>query len=131
MVATIVNIMLGFFWYGPLLGKLWMRLSGFTSESMDAAKARGMAKSYILMMMGSFVMSFTLAHELIFASTYTNTFGVSAGLMAGFWNWLGFVAPVTLGTVLWDGKPWSLWFINAGYYLVALSLMGVILAMWQ
>lgn len=50
--------------------------------------------------------------------------------MAGFWNWLGFVAPVTLGAVLWEGKHWKLWFLNNGYYLVTLLLMGAVLALW-
>jgi len=30
--------------------------------------------------------------------------GVSGGLMSVFWNWLGFIATVTLGAVLWEGK---------------------------
>ena len=75
-------------------------------------------------------MAFVLSHALVFASTYLNTSGISAGLQTGFWNWLGFVVPVTVGSVLWDGKPWKLWFINAGYYLVMLLIMGVILALW-
>ena len=56
---------------------------------------------------------------------------LNAGLQGGFWNWLGFVMPVTLGIVLWEGKSWKLFGINAGYYLVSLPIMGVILAMWS
>lgn len=51
--------------------------------------------------------------------------------MVGFWNWLGFVAPVTLGGVLWEGKPWKLWGLNNGYQLLSLLVMGVILALWR
>ena len=51
--------------------------------------------------------------------------------VVGFWNWLGFVAPVTLGSVLWEGKSPKLWVLNNGYYLVSLIVMGVILALWQ
>jgi hypothetical protein len=57
--------------------------------------------------------------------------GMPAGLMCGFWNWLGFIAPVTLGTVLWEGKPWKLWALTNGYYLFSLLIMGVILAFWK
>jgi hypothetical protein len=56
--------------------------------------------------------------------------GVVAGLEAALWSWLGFVAPVSLGAVLWDGKPWKLWFINAGYFLATLLVMGLILGYW-
>jgi hypothetical protein len=57
--------------------------------------------------------------------------GVAAGLQAAFWNWLGFVAPVTIGSVLWESRPWKFWFITAGYYLVVLLINGAILAAWM
>ncbi len=131
LVSTVAAMVVGFLWYGPLFGKPWMELSVFTQEKMEAAKAKGMGKSYFLMIIGALVMSYVLAHALIFASAYLHVEGIVAGLTAGFWNWLGFIAPVTLGTVIWEGKPWKLWFINAGYYLVALLVMGVILAVWM
>ena len=129
--AAVSSMILGFVWYGPLFGKPWMALMGMTPQKMEEAKARGMGKSYATMFVGSLVMSFVLAHSLEFASTYLHVSGVSAGLMAGFWSWLGFIAPVTLGSVLWEGKSWKLWFLNNGYYAVLLPLMGVILAVWK
>lgn len=131
LVAAIANMVVGSLWYGPLFGKMWIAMMGFTPEKMAEAKAKGMTKSYVLALVGSLVMAYVLAHSLVFASAYTKTTGVSAGLMAGFWNWLGFVAPVTLGSVLWEGRPWKLWILNAAHYLVALLVMGLILALWQ
>ncbi len=130
VVSTIVMMGLGYMWYGPVFGKQWRALMGFTKESMEAAKKKGMGKSYAIMALGALAMSFVLSHSLVFASTYLHTSGVAAGLQVGFWNWLGFVVPVSMGTVLWEGKPWKLWFINAGYYLVGLLLIGVLLALW-
>lgn len=75
-------------------------------------------------------MAYVLAHSIIFAGSFLHQGGVVAGLQAAFWSWLGFVAPVTLGSVLWDGKPWKLWGINAGYFLVTLLVMGLILGYW-
>lgn len=60
-----------------------------------------------------------------------NVSGIMGGLQAGWWNWLGFVAPTTVGMVLWEGKPWKLWIITAGFYLLSLLLMGVILGAWM
>ncbi len=135
LVAAIANMVLGALWFGPLFGKLWMKLSGMTPEQIAACATdkdakKGMGKSYALMAVGSLVMAFVMAHALVFASAYMKVSGVSAGFMAGFWNWLGFVAPVTMGVVLWEGKRWSYWALTYSYYLVGLSLMGVILAMW-
>ena len=130
VAAMVANIVIGFLWYGPLFGKSWMALAGLHKEKLDAAKAKGMGPQYMLATVGSLVMSYVLAHSLVFANAYLNVSGMSAGLQVGFWNWLGFVSPVTLGTGLWEGKPWRLWAINNGYYLVSLLVMGVILAVW-
>ena len=103
---------------------------GLTPEAMAAMKAKAMPMHYIyaLMMLGSLVTSYILAHAVIFANSYLMSYGAPAGLMVGFLNWLGFVAPVTLGAVLWEGKPWKLWYIVSGYYLVSFMIMGVILS---
>lgn len=123
-------MILGYLWYGPLFGKQWAALMGFTPDKMSEAQKKGMAKNYAIMALGALVMSFVLAHSIVLAGTYLNVGGISAGLQGGFWSWLGFIVPVSLGTVLWDGKPWKLWFINAGYYLVGLLAIGVILGVW-
>lgn len=131
ILAAIANMALGFAWYGPLFGKWWMAWSGHSAESIDAAKARGgMWKTYVLTFMGSLVMAYVLRHSVVFASNYMEISGVWAGLQTGFWSWLGFVAPVTLGAVLWEGKPWKLWFLMNAYYLIALMVIGVIVSVW-
>ena len=132
LAAAVASMVIGFLWYGPLFGKYWMELMGITTEKMNAAKAKGgMGPYYALAFVGSLVMSFVLAHSLVFASEYLHITGVVAGLQAGFWNWLGFVAPVTLGSVLWEGKSWKIWVLNNAHYVVSLCAMGVILALWQ
>jgi hypothetical protein len=131
LVSAVVMMVLGALWYGPIFGKQWARMMGFTPEKMAEAQKRSMAKSYILMALGALVMSFVLAHAVIFANAYLNMGGASAGLAVGFANWIGFIAPVSLGTVLWEGKSWKLWMINSGYYLVGLLIIGVILAVWM
>lgn len=130
IASAVVMMGLGFLWYGPIFGKQWIALMGWTPEQVAAGMQKSMTKNYVIMALGALIMSFVLAHSIVFAGSYLNVTGVSAGLQAGFWNWLGFIAPVTVGTVLWDGKPWKLWFLNAGYYLVGLLLIGVLLAVW-
>ncbi len=134
LVAAVAANVLGFLWYGPLFGKAWIKLMGFSDEQVKKGQAKGMAgmaPQYGMMFVGSVVMAFVLANALVFASTYTKTSGVSAGLMTGFFNWLGFVAPVSLSSVLFEGRSWKLWKLNNGYWLVSLLTMGVILAMWR
>ena len=131
LVAAVLSMVLGFLWYGPLFGKPWMKLMGWTKESMKGMKQSEMMKMHGLQFVGSLLMAFVLAHSLIFAATYLKVRGTSAGLQTGFWNWLGFVAPVTVGSVLWEGKSWKLWLLNNAYYLVTLSSMGILLSLWM
>lgn len=130
IVSTILSMILGFLWYGPLFGKPWMTLMGITKESMSGNQ-KGMGKTYALMALGSLITVFVLAHVVVFASAYTNTVGWMAGVSAAFWSWIGFVAPISMGTVLWEGKPWKLWLINSSYYLVSFIISGTILALWK
>jgi hypothetical protein len=51
--------------------------------------------------------------------------------MAGFFNWIGFFAPVTMYGVLYEKRPWKLWFMDNAYWLISLIIMGIILACWQ
>ncbi len=127
LLCGVVSMVLGSLWYGPLFGKMWMSLSGV---SMGGEK-KSMTKSYLIAFVGALIMAFVLAHALVFAAAYLKASGVSGGLMAGFWNWLGFVAPVTLGMVLWEGKSWKLWTLVNGYHLVQLLIFGVILSLWK
>lgn len=136
LVAAIIDMALGFFWYGPLFGKQWMALSGITPQQItekSKAKKSEMNKLYFMAFIGALVMSYVLAVMIVFAQSYLigAYSGVILGLKVGFLVWLGFIAPVLLGSVLWEGKPWKLYFLNIGYYLAVLLINGVVLASWM
>lgn len=131
LLAAIANMVLGFLWYGPFFGKVWMKEMGFSKEKIGKMPASEMNKLYVMQAFGSLAMAFVLSHALEFASTYLGTTGIKAGIETGFWNWFGFIAPVTMGSVLWEGKSWKLWKLNNAYYLSALILMGIILSFFS
>ena len=127
LVAAVASVVLGFLWYGPLFGKTWAQLMGFDKKKMAEAKKKGMPKqTWVLMILGTLVTSYVLAHFV----DYLDAVNVAGALQAGFWLWLGFIVPVQLGMVLWEGKPWKLYILNVAYYLVNLSIMATILALW-
>jgi len=134
IVSAALMMVLGGLWYGPILGKPWMTLMGFDPQKVADMQSKGMSgmwKNYAIMALGALVMSFVLAHAVIFANAYLGMAGVQGGLTTGFMSWIGFVAPVSVGTVLWEGKPWKLWFINTGYYFVGLLIIGALLSVWS
>ena len=132
LACGVAAMVVGFVWYGPLFGKKWADLMGWGTLTPEAMKEkqRAAVPGYIASFVGALVMAYVLQHGLVFGNAYLNMSGVNAGLMGAFWFWLGFVAPVTVGQVFWDGKPWMLWLINAGYWLVQMVVMAIILSLW-
>jgi len=129
LTATIVAMGMGTLWYGPLFGKAWMRMMGFTPESMKAMKLSPLAAMSIMAVL-SFLMMYVLAHAILFGVAYTGIGGVIGGMMGAFYYWLGFALPLTAAPFLWENKTWKLWLFSASYYLVALLIAGAILGGW-
>lgn len=122
-VAALAGYLVGGLWYGPLFGEVWRKLS-----NVDELKP---TPSVIAIgLVSSLVMSFVLSYALIYANTYHRASGVSSGILAGFFTWLGYIATVTVGGVIYENKPWKLWLVNNGYWLTSLLVMGAILAVW-
>ena len=126
LVAAIVGMVLGFLWYGPIFGNIWMKLMNIDKKKMEEMKKKGVGKSYFVTFIAGLVMAYVLSHFVDYLEATT----ISAGITAGFWIWLGFVATVIIGSVLWEGKPFKLYLINAGFHLAELMLMGAILSVW-
>lgn len=125
IVAAIVNMALGYAWYGPLFGKQWMKLTGRTKESIEKDK-KGLPMVMGTMFVGALVMACILAEFI----SLTNSQGAVAGAMIGFWAWLGFVATTMLQDVLYEKKNKNLAAINLGYNLTALVINGAIIGTW-
>lgn len=125
LVAAIASMILGFLWYGPLFGNMWKRLMNFTDKDIKNMKMAPKT-SMIIGFVTALVISCTLAHFLI----YMGISSVGDAIMAAFLVWLGFVATVQIGAVLWESKPWKLFFLNTAYNLVSLAIMAAILAVW-
>ena len=125
LVAAIASMVVGFIWYGPLFGKSWMKLMNIDMNKTKDKK-KGMGKMYFITFIASLITGYVLAHII----SYTQSTTVSDAALAAFWNWLGFMLPLLIGSILWEGKPAKLFFINAVYWLVNLLVMASILVAW-
>jgi hypothetical protein len=123
LVAAIVAYVLATIWYAAIFGKLWMKLTGITEMKPSAM-------NIVLVSIGLLVMSFVLAHAIVFGNAYFKISGIHGGLMCGFFGWFGYVAPVTLCTKLYEKKPWGLWLLDNAFWLITLLVMGAILSIW-
>lgn len=125
LLCGISNMAIGFLWYGPLFGKEWMSLVGFTPEKMAKAK-NSMSQTYAAMFISSLVMAYVLAHFVWYAAPGSLTLFIS--IKTALWAWIGFVGPVSMTKFLFspERKPIKLLFIETAYHLASLIMMGVI-----
>ncbi len=132
--AVAANFGLGFLWYGPLFGKAWAKQMNFPPDFKPTPAQ--MMKSMGLMILGSFLTAFVLAHsvEVWRPSTWKAGPDEAAwtyGFFSAFFTWIGFFVPLLLSGVAWESKSWKLFGINAAYHFVGLQVAGAILTYWR
>lgn len=126
LVATIAGMAIGAMWYGPVFGKYWMKLMGFTPESM-----KGMPLTPFQAMGVGLVVMFVTNWALANLIGLLGIMDAIAALELVALIWLGFYFTTAAGAFLWEGKSWKLWLFNAAQYLVSLSVAAAIIASWQ
>jgi hypothetical protein len=126
LISMVISVVLGFIWYGPLFGKAWVKLSGIKVPKKKPC-FKDMLPAIIISLVGALFLSLCLTFSIAYASFIMGRSGVIMGIQAAFWNWLGFMVPLQLAFVAWEGKPWKLFGIHAGYWLAFILLSGIIL----
>lgn len=152
LVAAVSALVVGFIWYNPkVFGNAWMNTAGLTEEQL---KGGNMAKVFGLALVFAFLLSTALpgivihqmgvfslvggdpslalpSFEAIMAD-YGGAFrtfkhGALHGVLTGV-----FIALPILGTnALFERKSAKYIFINAGYWIVTLGIMGGIICAWK
>ena len=133
LVAAISAFALGAVWYSPVLfGNAWM---ADNKLDMEKIKSGNMLKIYGTTFILSLVMAANLAMFLAdspgdcpvgCAQKTDVSWGAIAGFLAGIWV---FCAVAMHG--LFEHRSARLIFINGGYSLVGLTLMGAIIGLWR
>ena len=148
LLASISALVIGFIWYNPkVFGTAWMQAADMTEEKIKGAN---MAKIFALALFFAFLLSTALpgivihqmgAFSLIggdpaaalpsyeaFMADYSDAFrsykhGAFHGVLTGV-----FIALPILGTnALFERKSAKYIFINVGYWIVTLAVMGAII----
>ena len=95
--ASVLQIVLGSIWYGPLFGKLWMRLMGVGHLSKEEIKAKQKEaiSAYVWQLVFSIITNAAL--YLFIRQTVPGMWLVLTIIL-----WLGFVLPIQAGEVIWS-----------------------------
>lgn len=127
LVCGVAYMGIGFLWYGPLFAKPWMKLVGLTKKDIDKSMKEGsMPKTYG----ASFISALVTAYVTNILVVMLNVTDVGSAVALAVMLWLGYVAATYATQVLYEYKPFKLYLINVGYYLVTIVLTAVILTIW-
>lgn len=151
IAAAFSALVVGFIWYNPkVFGNAWMQAADMNEEKI---KGGNMAKIFILAFIFAILLAMSVMPMVIhqmgafslaqgelgvlpsydtFMNDYANEFrtfkhGAFHGVIAGI-----FIALPILGTnALFERKGAKYIFINSGYWIVTLGIMGAIICGWK
>jgi hypothetical protein len=126
IVCTVLGMVIGFIWYGPLFGKPWGKITGWTSEKVAALPKGKWYFSYTLAFIAAFIIALVLAIALL----ATGAAGIGDGIITAIILWVGFTGATIGINMTFERRPLSLYGIEAGHHLLALIAYAIVLSLW-
>lgn len=123
VVATVAAMIIGYLWYGPVFGKIWLRGMGKTQEEIQAS---GSSAAIPISIVTAFITAVALASVMSAAGADTVTEGIVWGLFAAF----GFIATSQMNNAVYEGRNSTVTTLYIIYQLFTLAVMGTIIAVW-
>ena len=124
LVSTVATFLIGWVWYSPLLfAKAWMKASGMTDEKIaQSSMGKTFGFAFLFTLIAAINLAFFLADPGVTASS-----GALYGFLTGFgWMMMG------IGVIaMFEQKSWPYILINGLYWVVSMTLMGLILGAWK
>ena len=121
-VGAIINMFVGFLWYGPLFGDRWMRMIGKRAEDIESDSTM-----YVVTGVAALVTSYMLAVVMGASGAAT----LVEGAIIGGAIWVGLGATATLVYTTFEGPPTNVWFLHAMYQLVVFVALGGLFTVWR
>lgn len=115
LIAAVAGVVIGFIWYMPaVLGRRWASEGGFDLPAPGDMSPVMYALSAIQALVVAYVVGL-----------FAGGAGLVNGAIIGVVMWL-MLAAVTYSIVLYERRSVTYWALTAGYWLVALAVMGAI-----
>jgi hypothetical protein len=120
VLAALSGFLIGGLWYSPLMfHKAWSKAANVDTEmSRSSNHLKIFGWSFVFLLIAAINLGLFLADPLITAST-----GALYGFLTGFgWIAMGFGV-----TGMFELKSWPYIVINSGYWIVTMTVMGIII----
>jgi hypothetical protein len=128
-VSSVMAMVVGYFWYGPLWSKKWLEVIGATELDLEARKQmqQRSTKLYILQFVLVVIQVWVLAY---FIAGWQEV----SGMEKAMWIWLAFVMPTVAASSMWNNDTLKVsltrFLLQAGYQLIVFVMYGFILSSW-
>lgn len=122
IVGGVFNMALGALWYGPLFGKLWLKVTGKKADEIQSS-----ATMYLLPMLAGLISAYVLAALI-------SGLGISLwwqGMLVGVILAIGIGSAATLTVGTFEGSPRGAWLLYTFYQLIVFGTQGVMFVLWK
>lgn len=122
-LSTITAMIIGSLWYGPILGKQWMKENKFTHEDIKASGPmwKTILVTFAMYLIASFGLSMYLGADP----------SVSMGAFAGFATAFFWIGTSKFNNVTYERQSKKLWLIHFGYDVLVYTAMGIVIGLIQ
>ena len=131
IVVTIASFIGGALWFGPIFGKVWMKIHH--ADKLSKEEMQKAMKGSWKLMLGEFILTFVISYFLYLIVRQCST--LISALDTTFYIWLGFVLPTAVSSVLWGNDDRKVMLkkvaISSTYRLVALLAAAYIFFIWN
>lgn len=124
-VAVIACFVFEAIWYSIFL-RTWLDGIGRTMAWLEASGMNQYVQYATAM-----VMSALMATAISCVTQLTGPQTAARGIRIGALLWLGFILPTWATEYVFEVRPWSLLFVNAGFWLIGAMLMGAVVGGWK
>jgi len=117
--GTLAFFVVGAVWYSALFAKAWQREVGLSDEQLKSG--RNMALTFGTTLVLEFIVVLTLGHLFAFLHP-----GNHAKMMMASGFGLAIMAPAIGINYLYMRKSLKLWLIDAGHFVVGMTVVGLV-----
>lgn len=118
-ISVIAGMAVGFWWYSkPAFGNMWLKLNNISDEEVEAAKGKSMHKELLCGLIIQFIL--VGSYNFIIWATGINPYCIAALVV------IGFIAPMLAVASNWEKRPWGLFWINLGHWVVVFAIVSII-----
>ena len=154
LFAALSSFVVGFVWYNPkVFGTIWMKEAGLNQEQLEKGnmlKIFGLTFVYSFML--AFMMPMLVIHQMgplgmiggpdmivaakasyaAFLADYGDAFRTyKHGALHGFISGIFIALPIISINGLFEHKTWKHMSIQAGYWIINMTIMGSIICGWK